>query len=318
MTSELIKLEARRIQRTGKSTLVVSLPRKWVNRVGLRKGDLVWISEREDGSLEIRPKLPEDTDKSVELDLTKSENWKNDLLACYLSGFSRIRVVSRKRIPPEIREEIKGISEKLIGLEIVEEDSNSVLMHDLLDLSELPPKKALKRAYVIATSMNEDSITSLEEGDEKLAKDVIKRDDRVDRLYFLVVRQLRKAITDSSFSSKVGITPLECLDFRVVAEHVERIGDYSEGLARLSIKYGKFPSEVISVGKATVEIHQEAMNGFLKRSYSKAERARQKYTEIMSKIKEIDLREMSVREAVTLISMIGETGKDIADIVTPW
>jgi phosphate uptake regulator len=49
-------MEVRRIQLTGTSTYIVSLPKKWVEKSKLNKGDPVQIIEQDDSTLTLRPR----------------------------------------------------------------------------------------------------------------------------------------------------------------------------------------------------------------------------------------------------------------------
>ncbi|TRM73754.1 histidine kinase, partial [Sulfolobus sp. E5] len=48
-------MEVRRVQKFGKSTLMVSLPAEWVKEVGLSPGESVYLEVDEDGSLKVYP-----------------------------------------------------------------------------------------------------------------------------------------------------------------------------------------------------------------------------------------------------------------------
>ena len=43
-------MEPRKIQKVGYSTLSVSLPMNWAKKTGIKKGDVVFISEENDGA----------------------------------------------------------------------------------------------------------------------------------------------------------------------------------------------------------------------------------------------------------------------------
>lgn len=83
---------------------------------------------------------------------------------------------------------------KLAGLEIVEEDKDSMLVEFVTDISLLNPNKILNRMSLLVKTMFLDSISSLLNNDNVLAEDVIKVDDEVDRLYLLFVRIIRSTI----------------------------------------------------------------------------------------------------------------------------
>ena len=48
-------MEPRRIQKVGYSTLSVSIPMNWAKKMSIKKGDIVFLSEDNDGALRIAP-----------------------------------------------------------------------------------------------------------------------------------------------------------------------------------------------------------------------------------------------------------------------
>ena len=58
-------METRKVQITGKSTYIISLPKPWVNKVKIRNGNSVIMIPRSDGTLLINPKLRENENISA-------------------------------------------------------------------------------------------------------------------------------------------------------------------------------------------------------------------------------------------------------------
>jgi phosphate uptake regulator len=83
--------------------------------------------------------------------------------------------------------------------------------------------------------MNRDAAGSLVDGDLQLAKSVVARDDESDRQYFLLVRVLRSMVQDSGLGETLGLTALDCLDYRLAASFVEAVGDASVQVANQDI-----------------------------------------------------------------------------------
>lgn len=100
-----------------------------------------------------------------------------------------------------------------------------------MEPSTFPPQKILRREYSIASGMHRDSVT-----DVHLAKNVIARDNEVNRLYFLLVRILRTVIQNPDLSEKLGINPIDCLDFHLPASLVESIHDQSACIGEKAIE----------------------------------------------------------------------------------
>ncbi|MCE4620104.1 MAG: AbrB/MazE/SpoVT family DNA-binding domain-containing protein, partial [Desulfurococcales archaeon] len=77
MTQETV--EERRVQRLGTSSLIVTLPKRWVKRIGLKPGDAVTVISR-DNYLIIKPKNFEDKINSIELSADNIDNIPEDTL----------------------------------------------------------------------------------------------------------------------------------------------------------------------------------------------------------------------------------------------
>ena len=139
----------------------------------------------------------------------------------------------------------------------------------LLEPSGFPPEKILRRAYAIAAGMHRDVVNAFVEGEIQLAKSVIARDNESNRLYFLLVRILRTIIQNPSLSEKLGVGPIECLDYRLVASLVEAMGDECVRIAQKTVELkGAKPDK--ELGKlftnfqaVCFEAHEKALTAFL-------------------------------------------------------
>jgi phosphate uptake regulator len=99
----------------------------------------------------------------------------------------------------------EGIRRKLVGVEIIEESSTSILAQCLSGFVDLPLKKALERMSIIAAGMLTDSVNVLGGGGKGMAEEVVGRDDEVDRFYHFLLRQLNIAVRDRSVIQEVGL-----------------------------------------------------------------------------------------------------------------
>lgn len=227
-------MEGRKLQLTGGSTYVVSLPKPWVTAAGLHAGDLVFVETEPDGSISIRPQPKERPPIRRKIFEEKGEERRDHLLrkliGAYISGYGLIEVRFPQERGPFVRRVAREFCRMVIGAEIIEETRNAVVMQDLSDASELSAEKGLRRMYMTVRAMLEDALLALETKDEALASDVVQRDQDVDRLYWLVVKQYHVAhgqTLPAGGGPKVGIH-----DQRIVAKLLERIGDHAERIAR--------------------------------------------------------------------------------------
>lgn len=244
--------EIRRVQVTGGSTFIISLPKKWVKSIGLKPGSPVVINSLKDGSLILKPYREEGvaTVTRAELHAKREENFSKiirEFISRYLVGYDIIAIYFDKGMGSQKEALKKVIREKLIGVELLEESSQHLLVQCLVRYDELPLMKALERMSIITSFMIEDAIRSFIELDKDLAKEVVKRDDEVDRFYLFSVRQLKHVIKNITDLYKIGLkTPRDCLGFRIIIKSVERIADHAARIAQVGMKLNKKLSKEIS------------------------------------------------------------------------
>lgn len=323
-------MELRKVQRTNSGTFFVCLPKDWAERAGLSKGMVLAASESVDGRLCLDPKYGAER-QPLSVTLKPTPYLGREIMGKYLLGYDVIRIEAKNRISPEERKLIKQASSRLVGLEIVEEDYARIILQSLLEPAAFPPEKILRREYNIAAGMHRDSVSALLEGDVHLAKNVIVRDDEVNRLYFLLVRILRTIIQNPSVGDKMSIRSIDCLDYRLCASFVEAIGDSAVEIAHkaLVLKNVKVPTEVaklIAKFHSMASVTQEkALKAFFGLNAVLAEEVRGERTMMESMLHEIEsvVKKQSaeivpvILTAASLLYRIFGNSVDIADLVMP-
>ncbi|MBD3405546.1 MAG: hypothetical protein GF411_05345 [Candidatus Lokiarchaeota archaeon] len=223
----------RKLQQTGgkngKSYLII-LPKEWIERQKLKKGTPIMIAEREDGCLIIDPRLPQTKEtRSTKIQMESNLRWS--ITSKYLLGFDEILVESKNPITSAQRQELKKIIKRFVALEVTDENENQIVVQCLVDPTTLPVKKAMRRMHVIASRMLREALKAYFSGKSDTAEEVVNQDEEVDRLFFLIVRELRSAIQYSKMSEEMGITPVEALDLRLATQYIERIADLAVDIA---------------------------------------------------------------------------------------
>ncbi len=262
-------MEMRKIQKTGGSTYLISLPKEWITRLGLKQGDHLALIEKKDGTIILDPRYDE---KEIhrEAVIAPNSNITVDITAKYLSGYDIIKIKSPNRISSELRDTIIKAKERLIGVEIVEESANEITLNCLISPDIVPIDKTLRRIHLLTLRMHEEALKSFLEKDFELAKNVIERDDEVDKLYFLFVREIRSALQDPRLADKIGVTPIKCLDYRMIVKSLENIGDAAVKIASITLGLedntltNKMKQYVIDLSQHISELQDKAMQALLK------------------------------------------------------
>jgi len=322
--------ELRKVQRTPSGTFFVCLPKPWAERYGLKRGSVVALTETSAGKLLI------DTEYAVEpsprtITLKPEAYLSREIIGKYLLGFDIITVEAKDRISFEVRDTVKNAVSRLIGLEIVEEDYSRIVMQCLLEPSSFPPEKILRRGYTIAAGMHRDVVNALVDGDINLAKSIIARDDEVNRLHFLLVRILRTIVQNPRLTEKLGVRPIECLDYRLVASLVEAIGDECVQVASKTVELKgtklveDLKKSLVDFHLACFEAHENALKAFLVGDIGLAENVRsmrEKVEKMFANIEKIAKAQSldvvaHILAAASALRQIYEHSVDMADLAMP-
>ncbi len=227
-------MELRKVQRTSDGTFFITIPREWASRLGLSKGSAVRLID-EGGRISIEPWRGEEAQGALrEAAIRPSPLIGREIVEKYLSGYDLIRISSDSIIDSKSRERIKAALETLIGMEILEEDSKNIAIQCVVEPELLNPEKILRRLHSVAASMQADSLRSIIEGNGELASTVVERDEEVDRLYFLLVRALRTALSGGGPHRPGFPSPKECVDYRLLATYIEAVADCAVAIAEVA------------------------------------------------------------------------------------
>ena len=230
-------MEIRKVQQVGYSTLVVSLPREWVKQVGLKKGDPVSFTREDDGSLHLFPGISASRKEPIKLIINVDKMDGKDLVAriitgTYITGYDIIQIKTKNELSRELLSEIRDATQRLTGIGIVEQTLNHVTIQNFVDPTRFPVEGLIRRIYTITSAMYDTIIRAMKEGRRDLTLEVGEMESEVDRIYWLVVRQLLLAVRDRNVSRKVELDSLaKIMDNRTVAKVLEKIADHAEIVA---------------------------------------------------------------------------------------
>ena len=257
----------RRLQRIG-SSLLVSLPKEWVDANNLEKSSQVEIETGQDS---ISISANKETRPTKELDITyplpKEENIVADITGAYLLGYDIIQINSKTTIPGEDREKIRNSMRRLVGMEIIEEDASHINMQFLLDATTLNPEKILKRMSSLALGMYDDVSSGLILDDKSNLQTLSNRDVEVNRQYFLLVRLIRSTLVDRRLANVFNLENIDVLDYRIAANLLENAGDsiveisnfiYNSSLSK------EYSTKIFKVVKDFNMLAEKSINAFTK------------------------------------------------------
>jgi len=329
--------EVRKLQVTGGSTYVLSLPKKWVTQNKLKKGSSLLIREEENGALSIlppemgKPERPEEA--FIEVSPEDNPNaLTRKAVAAYLVGYNviHIRAKNHQQLSSSQRNTLKAFARRLlVGTEIVTDTSTELTLQVLLSYPELSVPSALRRMSIITSSMHKDAITALKKLDSQLAEDVIATDNEVDRFHLYIIRQLKMAVQNPRIIKEIGLkNPRDCLGYRLITKTIERTADHAANIARNMLPLKKRLDEktlekIEQMSELAISSFETAIESLFKREFDIAEDIIARTKEIISLEEEavLFLRETRTEDITNLrlivesVTRAAEYASDIAEIV---
>jgi phosphate uptake regulator len=320
--------ETRRIQFTGKSSYIVSLPKQWVNELGLKQGDQITISREGRSSLKIIP-VKEQTKSShgeeAILEISRDEDNAaivRRLVSLYFLGYKTIQIKPKSdRLQPGQRNAIKSaVKGMLMGGEIISDSIDGITIQVLVNLLELTVDGAFKRMLHLAKSMLHDALLAVKEANLELAKEVIDSDDEVDRFGFYIIRQLKIAIQNEYMLQEMGfVNARQCLGYRLIVKNIERTGDHAVLIAKDLLEFKESVrkdamEKIEDLNEFAINVLDQACLALFKEDFAQAHKYEKKIIESTKAIKDEE-EAYRIRRMTENITRIAEYASDIAEIV---
>ena len=273
----------RRIQKTGGSTFIVSLPKNWVTTRGLGAGDVLYFAPRADGSLTVfaeaaTPSEPERRVVGVANEMD-SEHLFRRLIAEYIAGYPLLEVRTPNRMGPRTREVVRNFAQRMIGPEILEETSESVVLQDVVGANPLPIPSILRREHQMVRAMQSDAMVAFRGRDASIARDVVDRDWEVDRLHWFLEKQVTSALRDARILATLDLTLPECSTYLLASRVLERIADHAVRIAETATTLGaertpeRLAAELDRMAAASASALADALDSLETRDIAKANAA---------------------------------------------
>ncbi len=291
----------RRVQCTGRGSYIVSLPKEWVQDIGLKRGSEIDFSVQSDSSLILVPrKLKErkGEDEATKLKEyfinvdpkdTKESTFRM-VRALYAIGADIIRVhfKSEEDATKYKQETMDFARNTFLGSEVIDETPDEITLQILIRHSEFPIERAVRRMAIVALSANKDAIEALKNRSTTLFESVIKARNDVNRLGLYIVRQLKYGIERNLFRELGFKTPKEFLLYRIAVNEVQNIGENALNIINNMGAFQKMiddgtlfvrdpideeiHGQVIHFNTLAHQLFEDAMKAMFKREYKDAEK----------------------------------------------
>jgi len=223
-------MEFRKIQFTGRSSYIVSLPKKWVRGHNLKQGDVVPLILNPDGSITIYPREPREVSEKKTLEI--SREYSPDMairlvISAYIQGYDVLEINLAEEMPV-YKVKIRKILQSLPGVEIILDESRRIVAKSLLDEDDVNLAELLSRIRSLILAMLGDLKLLVEGNGDEIFRDINDLENELDRFYFLIIRAVNRLLTRRGVTEESGIIrrTFDLLGILFIVRSIERIGDH--------------------------------------------------------------------------------------------
>ena len=182
-------------------------------------------------------------------------------MASYLNNYQQI-TLKGKNIS-RFAKIIKESAGNLVGMELIDEDSNKIVLRSYLHLTDSNPSQVLRRVDNIIRSMIVD--TKVIPKDPNMVEVIRERDNSVNKFVFLLIRILKAATLNPNIARQLQLRPIDILYYWEMALHLEKLGDGVKRYARKVrdlTKNGKAPQKMLDIIDEFYKSYELAMKCF--------------------------------------------------------
>jgi len=267
---------------------MISLPKKWVNEMGLVQGSPLTITRHNSTSLIISVDRTvagkgifaggEDIVVLSIPPIEAPETTAVKISCLYLQGFNLIKVKFAENSLTSARKSAirELIRRQLIGVEIISDSSDGLMVQILLGKSELSIENAMKRMSIVFSSMREEAISSLASFDKKRALDVIQKDE-IDRFASYAARHILGSLNHRVFKLGDDSEPEKLAVHLVISTAIQNAADCAREIASQTLRVNaplneRNITDLRKINETATGIFDSAVLSFFKRDSKAAEK----------------------------------------------
>ncbi|TKJ16958.1 hypothetical protein CEE44_00275 [Candidatus Woesearchaeota archaeon B3_Woes] len=179
----------RKVIQIGNSTQLISLPRKWALKHGIKKGEALDVVESQKG-LTISPPSLNKKEKKLELTIKSPDGFRRMLLfSPYIQGYTEIKINYKD---PGIFSLVSDQVQFLMGYEIITQEPNYCIIKSIASALDNDLDNIIKRIFWSTISIMKDMINALNNNDINKLNNLIALEGTNNKLTYFSLRLLNR------------------------------------------------------------------------------------------------------------------------------
>ncbi|HLD02231.1 MAG TPA: phosphate uptake regulator PhoU [Candidatus Nanoarchaeia archaeon] len=263
----------RKVAKIGPSTLMISLPSKWVKIHGIKQGDELEVIENNAELVvrsDSRAKIGEKT-----IDIEEMDNMVYRLVgALYKRGYSNVKLLFHNN--KQLQSIYKVLSDTCIGLEILDNGKGYVTLKQVAETSQQEFSNIVRRLFIFLTENVNNSVEAVKNLNVDELNNLILNDKNINRYSDLARRLINSRILQNSPEGPLYY----------IVEQLEKIGDDYRDLFKHAIEMRiKIDGKLLALYKEVSELLSHFYRLFYTFNFKSLEEFYIKNSAIKTKIK---------------------------------
>ncbi|MEE9525470.1 MAG: PhoU domain-containing protein [Candidatus Woesearchaeota archaeon] len=263
-------MEIRKLVKSGAASHTIALPKDWLTKNKLKKGDLLYITEKDNElivSSDTKAPKQEKKEISITLDNKEINTIRRQTISAYINNYT-IFTFHGDSLNKKL-EEIRKILDNFLALEIIEQTATKLVAKDFLNLEEFSMSNTIRRMDMLTRSI----ISDAKKGkDESQALEF--RDYEVDKLFFLMSRLIRSNLAEPS--SK--LPNIKAMSTWWLAKNLESIADAAKNISK------SFSKDIESFYDEAEQYYLDCIKAYVKEDKELADKQIAKRIQLLKKL----------------------------------
>ena len=249
----------RKVIKMGDSSLVVSLPKAWVNKAGIVRGGTVEVEELATGEIVVRPKTGKIERREAAIS-PDEKSLESALVDHYVNGTDVIKISSHDTLDPKIMSSIYDAVPELPGFEITEASGSKIRIEYLGGV--MPFKKLFSRFTLIVTNYFA-SLALAFEKNSGAEVETMKKMKETDKLYNSLLRNLIMAAESVKIASEMELRSKDSVYYSLL---VKNIFEMTKRVEKIDFFTTEHNEKLAAFFKSALSCHKKVMESWNKKN----------------------------------------------------
>lgn len=293
------------------NTLIISLPRRWIQQNNLNPDQIVKIHTNQDGTITIIPQelnISENSESFIKIkDPDDLEDLELRILTKYLDGWDIIKISSNNPFSSNMTEKLEDVIEPMLGLEILGINNYEIVLKNVMNIDSTHVLNLVKMISNYAIELGALVLNYFQNPispPTNLGKTQWKN---IRKYHFRITREQRRALLHPATLIKMELTLQDVMDFYQYDSNIYEIGKCFKNILDYMLKLG-VPEDIFGIKSfliSILDVVKDSIDSFLTIDTKKS----------INTIKKINIKKPLKREIENKVDEVVDLDQKIKYIV---